>query len=129
MLVAPGNKRVITLEPEFIVPQDGHDKQDCEQVAAKRWVKRNANQFDSWEATVLGDDLYCTQPFCELLLEKECNFILVCKPDSHATLYEWMEFTGPEELTLPHWNGRFSELHTYRYVEHCPCGEAMMLFT
>lgn len=120
VLVAPGNKRVITLEPEFIVPQDGHDKQDCEQVAGKRWVKRNASQFDSWEATVLGDDLYCTQPFCELLLEKEYNFILVCKPDSHATLYEWMEFTGPEELTIRHWNGQFGELHTYRYVEHVP---------
>ena len=26
------------LEPEFIVPQDGHDKQDCESRAARRWL-------------------------------------------------------------------------------------------
>jgi hypothetical protein len=30
VLVQPGNAHVITLEPEFIVPQDGHEKQDCE---------------------------------------------------------------------------------------------------
>jgi hypothetical protein len=32
MLVAPGHSRVVPLEPEFVVPQDGHDKQDCETV-------------------------------------------------------------------------------------------------
>lgn len=120
VLVAPGNKRVITLEPEFIVPQDGHDKQDCEQTAAKRWIRRNAAQFTPGKATVLGDDLYCKQPFCELLLEKKFNFILVCKPDSHITLYEWIDFTGTQELVVRHWNGRFGEIHTYRYVHHVP---------
>jgi hypothetical protein len=34
VIVAPGNKRVIAIEPEFILPQDGHKKQDCEQAAA-----------------------------------------------------------------------------------------------
>jgi hypothetical protein len=33
-LVAPEHNRVVPLEPEFIVPQDGHDKQDCESRAA-----------------------------------------------------------------------------------------------
>jgi hypothetical protein len=27
-LVAPGHNRAVPLQPEFIVPQDGHDKQD-----------------------------------------------------------------------------------------------------
>jgi len=120
VLVTPESNQVITLEPEFIVPQDGHDKQDCEQVAAKRWIDRNAQQFAGSKATVLGDDLYCTQPFCELLLKHDFDFILTCKPDSHSTLYEWVDFTGPEELTVRHWNGRFGEIHTYRYVQHVP---------
>ena len=120
VLVAPDKKRVITMEPEFIVPQDGHDKQDCEQSAAKRWIRRNAGQFTPGKATVLGDDLYCKQPFCELLLEKKFNFILVCKPDSHTTLYEWIDFTGTQELVVRHWNGRYGEVHTYRYVHHVP---------
>jgi hypothetical protein len=31
-LVAPGHSRVVPLEPEFIRPQDGHDKQDCNAI-------------------------------------------------------------------------------------------------
>jgi hypothetical protein len=33
-VVAPDHNRVVPLEPEFIVSQDGHDKQDCESRAA-----------------------------------------------------------------------------------------------
>ncbi len=62
----------------------------------------------------------CTQPFCELLLKHGFDFILTCKPDSHPTLYEWVDFTGPETITVRHWNGRFGEIHTYRYVQHVP---------
>ncbi len=32
VIVAPGNPRVIPLEPEFVTPQDGHKKQDCETI-------------------------------------------------------------------------------------------------
>lgn len=120
VLVTPESNRVITLEPEFIAPQDGHSKQDCEQVAAKRWIGRNAASFADGKVTVLTDDLNCTQPFCQLLLEQGFNFILVCKPDSHTALYEWVDFTGPAELAVRHWNGQFGELHTYRYVQHVP---------
>jgi hypothetical protein len=38
VIVCPGQPHVIPLVPEFIVPQDGHDKQDCENAAAKRWL-------------------------------------------------------------------------------------------
>ena len=34
VIVQAGNETVISLEPEFIVPQDGHEKQDCETQAA-----------------------------------------------------------------------------------------------
>jgi hypothetical protein len=120
VVVTPDSKRVITLEPEFIVPQDGSDKQDCELTAAKRWIRRNSEQFTPGKVTVLGDDLYCRQPYCEVLLEGELHFILVCKPDSHSTLYEWIDFTGTQEWVVRRWNGRFGEIHTYRYVQHVP---------
>jgi len=35
VVVAPGRSEVFALRPEFIVPQDGHEKQDCEIEAAK----------------------------------------------------------------------------------------------
>jgi hypothetical protein len=91
VVVAPGNERVIPLEPEFIVPQDGHEKQDCEQAAAKRWINKHAEQYASKKVTLSGDDLYCKQLFCELALEKGYDFLLVCKPASHKMLYKEIE--------------------------------------
>ncbi|TIN46579.1 MAG: hypothetical protein E5Y32_09710 [Mesorhizobium sp.] len=44
-LVAPGHDKVIPLEPEFIVPQDGADKQDCENAAAKRWLAAHGHRY------------------------------------------------------------------------------------
>src|SRR5690606_17885299 len=41
VLGAPGETRVLVLEPEFIQPQDGQEKQDCERNAGKRWLVRN----------------------------------------------------------------------------------------
>jgi len=122
VIVAPGNADVIVLEPEFITPQDGHQKQDCEQVAAKRWLARNAEWCT--HATILGDDLYCKQPLCELLLSCGFNFILVCKPESHKTLYAWiatLESHGDlSQVSIRRWNGRFHEVHTYRYANEVP---------
>jgi hypothetical protein len=88
VLVAPGRHEVISLEPEFITPQDGHAKQAWEQVAAKRWIARQAGRYRA--VTILGDALYGKQPFCELLLDHGCNFSLVCKPASHNTLDAWI---------------------------------------
>ena len=39
VIVAPGQPQVVALRPEFMVPQDGHNKQDCEIAAAKRWLQ------------------------------------------------------------------------------------------
>jgi hypothetical protein len=50
--------------PEFIYPQDGYEKQDCELTAAKRWMNSEAPHLPV-NTTILGDDLYCHHPFCE----------------------------------------------------------------
>jgi hypothetical protein len=59
VIVCPGQSQVIPLVPEFVVPQDGHDKQDCENTAAKRWFLRCGQRYSALNVTVLGDDLYC----------------------------------------------------------------------
>jgi len=124
VVVAPNQPHAIALAPEFITPQDGHDKQDCEQAAAKRWITQYAPALAPDTVTILGDDLYCKQPFCELLLAQQLNFILVCKPDSHPALYEWVTCLaaggGVSQVTQRHWNGRFGERWTYRYVNEIP---------
>ena len=124
VIVKAGESRVLVLEPEFITAQDGHEKQDCERAAIKRWVKRNGAHFEAHQYTILGDDLYACQPICELFLEQDFNFILVCKPDSHVALYEQVEFLeklgSVEELTLRHWNGKYYEIRQYRWVNGVP---------
>jgi len=133
VVVAPGNKRVIALEPEFIVPQDGHDKQDCEQAAAKRWINQHAGQYAPRKVTLSGDDLYCKQPFCELALDKKFNFLLVCKPESHKTLYERIESLETDgslsELTVHCLTKDGLEVYTYRYANGVPlrAGEDALL--
>lgn len=90
VLVCPGQSQVIPLEPEFILPQDGHDKQDCESAAARRWIEQYAARFSKGSVTILGDDLYSRQPLCEQVLKAGMNFLFVAKPESHKTLYEYL---------------------------------------
>jgi len=133
VIVAPGNSRVIALEPEFITPQDGHEKQDCEQAAAKRWINEHAEQYASKKVTISADDLHCKQPFCELLLDWGFNFVLVCKPTSHKTLYEKIDSLAASEslsqLSVHRRNKRFVEVFTYRYANGVPlrAGEDALL--
>lgn len=91
VMVAPGQESVIALPPEFVTPQDGHDKQDCELAAAGRWLAQHGAHYAARGMTILGDDLYCHQPFCQQVLAARAHFLLTCKPTSHITLYEWVE--------------------------------------
>jgi hypothetical protein len=85
-IVAPHQHKVIPLPPEFIVPPDGQAKQDCENAAAKRWLRQYAATSRAHNIPILGDALYATQPICEGLIEERLPFILVGKPDSPLTL-------------------------------------------
>lgn len=134
VIVSPKQKQVIPLAPEFITPQDGHEKQDCELAASKRWLDRNDFIFKNQSITILGDDLYSHQPFCEFLLEYGKHFILVCKQDSHQTLYEWLEDFQKEGKinTAQHknWNGKQQVITEYRYMNQVPLrdsDDAMMV--
>jgi hypothetical protein len=120
VIVCPGRSEVIALPPEFIMPQDGHAKQDCERVAGKRWIAKHAKHVAPYGVTLLGDDLYSNQPLCLLALENGFNFLFVCKPDSHARLYErlafWQAHDGLKTLESRRWTGRFTEVTRYQYI-------------
>lgn len=124
VMVAPGNDVVISLEPEFITPQDGHDKQDCEHEAMKRWLIKYSKRYRHEGITVLGDDLFCDQPLCLAVLEAGFNFIFVCLPTSHKTLYEWVDSlatTGDiQSHVCQRRIGKKYETDTYRFVNDVP---------
>ena len=118
VIVCPGHAQVIALPPEYIMPQDGHIKQDCERAAGKRWLAKHAKQIAPHGVTLLGDDLYSNQPFCALVLQQRFNFIFTCKPDSHPTLYErfafWQANDAMAERAVPHWHGRVTAVTMVR---------------
>ena len=92
VVLKPSCKEVIPLAPEFILPQDGAVKQDCELNAGKRWLHRYQKEFGRHKVTLLGDDLYSHEPFCRDALAHGFDFIYVCKKSSHTTLYEWLDY-------------------------------------
>ena len=124
VIVSPNQKQVINFEPEFIKKQDGHEKQDCENAAVKRWLNKNHKNKYGYPVTLLGDDLYSHQPICELALKQGYNFIFVCLETSHKTLYEWLEFLeiSGEVTTIEkkQWDGRKNLIYRYRYADKLP---------
>ncbi len=124
IVVSPNQNQVISLAPEFIKNLDGHQKQDCENAAVKRWLNKNHQNKYGYPVTLLGDDLYAHQPICELALKQGYNFIFVGRETSHKTLYEWLEFLekSGEVTTIkkPQWDGRKNLLYRYRYANRVP---------
>lgn len=124
VIVAPKNPHVISLPPEFITPQDGHEKQDSEHAAVKRWLKEHAKHYHELGVTFLGDDLYACQPICQVMLDEQCHFLLTCKPDSHKTLYEYvLGLETINKVTTINVNSRHGKKQyadTYRFVNQVP---------
>src|SRR6266446_5213994 len=126
VLVAPSHEHAISLRPEFIIPQDGHTKQDCEIAAGKRWLQKNAAQYVSLKATLLGDDIYSRQPFCRQTLLHGFHFIFVCKPESHSTLYNWVNLLQRPHLGTVNLKvkvGAHFHSYAYRYANDVPLAE------
>jgi hypothetical protein len=119
-LVAPGHDKVIPLEPAFIAPQDGAEKQDCENAAAKRWLAAHGQRYAALDAVYLGDDLFSRQPLCQAVLDAGGHFIFVCKPSSHPLIEEYL--TGVDlpmvEQTVGRGKQRF--VHRYRWLHDVP---------
>jgi hypothetical protein len=120
-LVAPGHNRVLPLMPELIAPQDGAEKQDCERNAAKRWLDRRGLQMSVWRPIYLGDALFSSQPMCEAVLAQGGDFLFVCKPDSHKTLYEFLHGAERQRhLVTERKMGGRTRIYRYSWVQGLP---------
>jgi hypothetical protein len=128
VIVSPGHAQVVPLRPEFIRPQDGHAKQDCEIVAAKRWLGANAARYHTGNDTLLGDDLYAHQPFCRQVLLHDFHFLFTCKPASHPHLSRWVQALEPGrdlhtlKLRVKGKSNRW-EHHQFRWANGVPLTE------
>jgi hypothetical protein len=58
------------------------------------------------------------------VLDRGFGFILVCKPASHALVYEWVDFLersgGVTTVVRTRWTGKQREVDTYRYAATIP---------
>ena len=122
-VVGINNPHVIPLPQEFIIPQDGHKKQDCENAAGKRWFEKYGKVFSKHKITVLGDDLYSRQPLIESALNNGFDYIFVCKYTSHKYLKEWievMESVDLHEKSIKKRAEKKNQIYTYRYANSIP---------
>jgi hypothetical protein len=119
-MVAPGHDRVLPLEPEFITPQDGAEKQDCESRATARWLAAHGPQYAHLKPIYLGDDLSSRQPTCEAVRGIGAHFLFTAKPSSHKTLYEWLGGAEVPVIEQKIKQGRRFVTHRYRWLEGVP---------
>lgn len=113
--VDPDHSEVLPLPPEFIEPQDGQAKEDCEREAMKRWLNVWGQSYSKLKVTLLGDDLYACQPICEAVIHQGLHFIFTCKETTHRCLYEWVEPLRGKLKTIE----RSIKLKNKTYRYHC----------
>jgi len=121
IIVAPGHNMVLPLMPEFIAPQDGAEKQDCERNAAKRWLLAHGKRVADLRPVYLGDALFSCQSLAEAVLATGGDFLFVVKKDGHKTLYEYVEGAPLNQRTVVERRpGKRSLTYRYRWIEAVP---------
>jgi len=119
-VVAPGHSKVVPLAPEFIVKQDGAEKQDCERNAVKRWLMKHGARLKPLRPVYLADDLFACQSVVERLAANGDDFILTCKETSHKALYDFIAGAELERHEVKVRKGKTRETHRYRFIEKIP---------
>lgn len=77
--VHPEQSEVFALDGEAIRRQDGSEKNDCEQNAAKRLIPRIGEALPEERLLYLLDGLYATGPFVHLLEEQQAAYLITIK--------------------------------------------------
>ena len=119
-IVAPGHNRAVPLQPEFVSPQDGHGKQDCESRAARRWLAAHGADYAALRPVYLGDDLFSRQPICEAVQAAGGHFLFVCKPDSHPAIEEFRTGIVLDQRVERVRRARHWTTHRYRWLCDVP---------
>jgi hypothetical protein len=119
-VVAPGHSKVVPLAPEFIVKQDGAEKQDCERNAVKRWLDKHAARLKPLRPVYLADDLFACQSVVERLQANGDDFVFTCKETSHKALYDFIDGAELARHEVQVRKGKMRQTHRYRFIEKVP---------
>jgi hypothetical protein len=99
-LVHPDQSVVLPFAPEPILKQDGNNKNDCERVAAKRFITDFRREHPHLKVIVVEDGLASNAPHIKVLKDNKMSFILGAKEDDHKYLFEEFNALAKDELTL-----------------------------
>jgi len=119
-IVAPNMNQILPLEMEFIHPQDGSAKQDCEHLAARRWLQEVCPHYRELDVTIVGDALFAVQPIIRLVLDGQMDYLFTAKEEAHRYLYEEiasLEKLGEvKSLERQQWDGKTHKIWRYRWA-------------
>ena len=87
-IVHPAFKEVIPLSPEFIVKQDGQNKNDCERNAAKRFFEKLRKDHPHLPLIITEDALSSNAPHIREAQKYNLHYILGVKEGDHSFLFE-----------------------------------------
>lgn len=119
-IVKPHCGLTYSLPPEFVTPQDGSVKQDCEYKAALRWLQRVGPLCFQLKPIYLGDDLYAKNEICERILDMKGSFIFTCKDNSHKTLFEFRKGLSLSTYETYKGSGKQKRKYCYNFVTDLP---------
>ena len=119
-VVAPGHSRVVPLMPEFIAPQDGAEKQDCERNAVKRWFDKHHERLAPLRPVYLGDDLFACQSIAKMVTDKGSDFVFTAKQSSHKALYDFIDGAELERHEEKIRKRNTRETFRYRWLQAVP---------
>jgi Transposase DDE domain len=121
-LVHPEKREVFIMDVEPIVQQDGVEKNDCERNAAKRLQLNMKQAYGKYQKQYnflfVEDALYANAPHIEHLMDNKFNYLLNVKPDSHKTLFKYIEGKrARKELKLYTYSEKGIK-HQFEYVNN-----------
>ncbi len=111
------------MTPEFVAPQDGAERQDCERNAAKRWLANHTERVKDLRPIYLGDDLFACQPVAAAVQGAGDDCLFTAKPSSHKVLYDFMNGAAVEEHTVKQKAGSKRLTCRYHWFEQAPLRE------
>jgi len=126
-IVHPAFKEVIPLAPEFIVKQDGQNKNDCERNAAKRFFAKLRKDHPHLPLIITEDALSSNAPHIREAQKYNLHYILGVKEGDHSFLFE--------QVTKTRSGGRITEfeivdeknpamVHRFSFLNQVPLNES-----
>lgn len=125
-IVHPSLKTVIPLAPEPIIKQDGQTKNDCEQVAFKRFIKKFREDHPKLNVIFNLDALYANSVILRHIKDNKAHYIIVVKESSNKSLFKSLNGSDNrghvhsfEETQIVGKKVKKSVTKKYRYRDGC----------